>query len=601
MDLLPKVFRTEGDMVKFDPDKIFKSIIKETDMSEEDAKNVTELVVRRIISSGIKFLSGPHIREIVCSILSENHFEQERKIYTRIGMPVMDYEDILEKGPKVKKNILFNPEKIHHWAANQLAEEYTLLRILNDEESKAHLYGDIYIHQLKYFDLRPYEQNWDPRIILKFGLPPLQRWNLTTKSGPPKNLHEAILQLSNWLGYAQTELCGKQNFYFLNLFLAPFARNLSLGEIKRDMKNFIHQINHIAMIVSKNILKASLYCIPAILPNFKELPAIGPEGKILGVYDDYEEECLNIFTVISETLLEGDYNKNKYLYPEQKVFYNENWLEHYESYYLKLFEGIRLKHYPHFINQQSDWLKIRLNKITNNTSMNHGILQKISLNLPRYAYMGRSEDKFMDVLTEKLKLCFEILNKKYRIIKKRLESNHLPFLSGFIDGDPLFELDRQDLCISFIGLNEAVKILTKSDLDDSSETYNFGKSILIYIKELCKEASNNSDKKFNIIEDTNSKAINRFIRLDLNHFPEEAKSYLKQEKHIYTNSSHFSDKSKLKLNEHLLKQGEFQAIIQNGVLDIISISKYNLDTKNLKENLKFVSKDTRLSFLKFIP
>lgn len=173
MDLLPKVFRTEGDMAEFDPSKIFNSIIKETKMSEEDANHITELVVRRIISSGIKFLSGPHIREIVCSMLSENHFEQERKLYTRIGMPLMDYEEILEKGRKPLTEELINPEKVHHWAADQLAEEYTLLRILDDNEAKAHLYGDIHIHKLKYFDLRPLSQIWDPRIILKNGIPPI--------------------------------------------------------------------------------------------------------------------------------------------------------------------------------------------------------------------------------------------------------------------------------------------------------------------------------------------------------------------------------------------------------------------------------------------
>ena len=98
MNLFPKVFRTEGDLAEFDSSKILESIIKETGMSESDANNITELVVRRIISSGIKFLSGPHIREIVCSILSEQHFENERKLYTRIGMPLMDYEKILENG-----------------------------------------------------------------------------------------------------------------------------------------------------------------------------------------------------------------------------------------------------------------------------------------------------------------------------------------------------------------------------------------------------------------------------------------------------------------------------------------------------------------------
>ena len=78
--LIPQVFRTEGDVVPFDPVKIEHSLIRETGLDQRSADRITELVVRRIISSGIKFLSGPHIREIVCSILSEQHFEEERKI-----------------------------------------------------------------------------------------------------------------------------------------------------------------------------------------------------------------------------------------------------------------------------------------------------------------------------------------------------------------------------------------------------------------------------------------------------------------------------------------------------------------------------------------
>ena len=124
--LLPRVFRTEGDWVKFDPSKIYQSIIKETGLDPQSAENVTEIVVRRIISSGIKFLSGPHIREIVCSVLSEQHYEEERKLYTRIGMPLMDYEEILNYGVNENANQDMNPESIHHWAANRISEEYAL-------------------------------------------------------------------------------------------------------------------------------------------------------------------------------------------------------------------------------------------------------------------------------------------------------------------------------------------------------------------------------------------------------------------------------------------------------------------------------------------
>ncbi|GAI59218.1 unnamed protein product, partial [marine sediment metagenome] len=199
-NLLPRVSRTEGDVVPFDPLKIKQSIVKETGLNDKVADSITELAVRRIISSGIMFLSGPHIREIVCSILSEQHFEDERKLYTRIGMPLMDYEAILEKGVKENANQDMNPESIHHWAANRISDEYALLRILDSEEAHAHLYGDIHVHMLRYFDLRPFCQSWDPRMILEHGLPPVDSWAHCSKSGPAGSLRVAVTHLAKWLG-----------------------------------------------------------------------------------------------------------------------------------------------------------------------------------------------------------------------------------------------------------------------------------------------------------------------------------------------------------------------------------------------------------------
>ncbi len=54
--LLPQVFLTEGDVAAFDPVKIEQSLIRETNLDQESADRITELVIRRIISSGIKFL-----------------------------------------------------------------------------------------------------------------------------------------------------------------------------------------------------------------------------------------------------------------------------------------------------------------------------------------------------------------------------------------------------------------------------------------------------------------------------------------------------------------------------------------------------------------
>ncbi len=608
MDLLPKVFRTEGDMVDFDPSKIFNSIISETHMKEDDAKHITELVVRRIIRSGIKFLSGPHIREIVCSILSEQHFEEERKLYTRIGMPLMDYEELLEKGFKGERHQIINPEKIHHKAANQLAEEYTLLRILNDEESKAHLHGDLYIHQLKYFDLRPYSQLWDPRLILHFGLPPLKNWNFSSKTQPPKNLTDACIQLANWLGIIQCEFCGNQGYDFFTIFLAPYATHLSYQEIKTELRRFINEINHFSLISGKNFLKSSIACFPTIIEDLMNLDYIDSQGNKQGIYGDFKEECLKIFNTIIEILIEGDYNKNLYLTPNHLVYFDLNYLNQFKDSYLKLYEEINKTYIPYVINLSSKWIKDALNRNLSDSYFSHGILQKISLNLPRYAYLSKDEDNFLETLKSYVNLAIEILNKKYEIIQKRLTANYLPICSGSINEDPLYDLNKQDLSLGFIGLNEAVQFLTNYELHENDDAYSLGKKILIELNKFCIEKSNQFNRKYSLIENTSNGLMYRFARLDYKHFPmkinpEIEERYKSGEKLSYNNSAHFNRDINLNLKEKIAKQGDYQYLIQNGAIEQISFSKNKSefqDAQAFQRFLAYISEKTQIGCLKFI-
>jgi anaerobic ribonucleoside-triphosphate reductase len=596
MDLLPKVYVTEGDVVEFEPIKIYDSIVKETNMNEEDARKVTELVVRRIISSGMKFLSGPHIREIVCSILSENHYEQERKLYTRIGMPLMDYEEILEKGIPNGSESILNPERIHHWAANQLAEEYTLLRILSDEESKAHLFGDLHIHQLKYFDLRPYNQYYDPRMILENGLPPIKNYNHTCQSYPPKDLKEAADQLTNWLGMAQTEFSGNQGLEFLTVFLAPYCAGMKKETIKTIMKNFIFKINYLLTASGKNVLNTSISASPIILPEFLDIPAIGANGKMVETYANFREECQTLFDALSEVFIEGDACGNPFKSPEHLIFFSHEWLLSHQEQFEQLISEAFKSHNPSFINiDQNKRIKQQVEGYKN-PYMNFGVLQKISINLPRIAFQFKDDVRFEDGLDHLLEICFEILKKKYNIISQRLETNHLPLCSGKVgNGTRLFDLNNQQLCIGVIGLNEAVKIISNEELHESDTAFNLGKSILNKIFVQCKERTRDDGHNYSLIDSSSNRAIKRFIRLDLKHFPKLAF-------HDYQQSTHFSPDANLNLKKKIELQGILHEFIQNEPKMEISIERNKESIQNktdLKEILLYTSKNTHLNRLKF--
>jgi len=314
-NLLPRVFRTEGDVVEFDPSKIELNIIKETGLDQKSADRITEIVVRRIISSGIKFLSGPHIREIVCSVLSEQHFEDERKLYTRIGMPLMDYEAILEYGIDENANQDMNPESIHHWAANRISNEYALLRLLDSEESKAHLFGDLHIHMLRYFDLRPFCQAWDARMILEHGLPPVDSWAHCNKSSPAGSLRVAVTHLAKWLGIIQGEFSGGQGYDYITTFLAPYARGLTAREIEQSMQCLIFETNQIFAARGGQVPFTSISCTPAIPDGLLDIPAIGAHGKVVGKYGDYKDECLQLFDTLTDVYIQGDSNGKLFAFP----------------------------------------------------------------------------------------------------------------------------------------------------------------------------------------------------------------------------------------------------------------------------------------------
>ncbi|MHA2078600.1 MAG: hypothetical protein ACW99X_13490, partial [Candidatus Thorarchaeota archaeon] len=87
---MPKVRTTSSTMESFDANKIIDSLLLEAGLLRVDAQLVAVKVMDRIVASGIKFLSGPLIREMCNSILAEMGFEKERILYTRVGIPMHD-------------------------------------------------------------------------------------------------------------------------------------------------------------------------------------------------------------------------------------------------------------------------------------------------------------------------------------------------------------------------------------------------------------------------------------------------------------------------------------------------------------------------------
>jgi len=626
-NLLPRVFRTEGDVVPFDPYKIEQSIIKETGLDKDSADRITELVVRRIISSGIKFLSGPHIREIVCSILSEQHFEEERKLYTRIGMPLMDYEAILEKGINENANQDMNPESIHHWAANRISDEYALLRILDSEEAHAHLYGDIHVHMLRYFDLRPFCQEWDPRMVLEHGLPPVDSWAHCSKSGPAGSLRVAVTHLAKWLGIIQGEFSGGQGYDYITTFLAPFAKGISERELEQSMQCLIFETNQIFAARGGQVPFTSISCTPTVPEGLLNIPAVGPHGKITGKYGDYKEECLKLFDALTDVYIQGDHNGKLFAFPKHEIKIKKEWLEEFEPSYLKLMEEVATMGTPYFLNMCPDWMPDEIhsqccrkflsgNQIISqcildpekrknvNVWENYvtiGSLQSVSLNLPRYAYISKNENDYFHILDEKMELSARILRKKWDLMEKRLKSGHLPLCSGKLKGQSIFNIKDQNLSVGFTGLNEAIKSLTGFELHEDDTAYELGKKILNYMVGKCNTMTDRDGKVYSLWEQPAESASSRMAKLDLKHFPKKAIPQSSGDSAYYTNSCHLRYDADIPLSERIRKQGDFHPIVEGGVITHIWLGEQKPDINGLWELTKNICLNTNTAYFAYTP
>lgn len=90
IDLIPFIIDKTLEKKKFNPTLIYESLLRETDISKNDANDTTKQVVRLLIGADLKIVTSPMIREITNTVLLQKGLEIIRLQYTRIGFPYFD-------------------------------------------------------------------------------------------------------------------------------------------------------------------------------------------------------------------------------------------------------------------------------------------------------------------------------------------------------------------------------------------------------------------------------------------------------------------------------------------------------------------------------
>jgi len=503
----------------FDRNKIAESLIKEAGVPIDLAQKVARETEERLLKLDTKYLTAPLIREFVNAILIERGLEEYRHKLTRLGLPVYDVTQLIKAMSQSSANV----ETVRMAAGNRVMEEYTLLNTLPRDVADAHLSGALNLDDLAYWILKLNSFMHDPRYFFKYGLTFGETASDNISIHPPKSFRAALHLMANILKITSAEVSHEQGIDFFNIFLAPFIKNLSEGEIKEELNYFLSSIN---LTTSTGISLGIEIEIPGFIAESK---AIGPEGKTVGIYGDYIDEANTLASLMLSSLSAMSkpkpvFNPSFIIKMSPEIFKSgegENLL--YEAHKLAIY-GL-----PYFANSltkhegasylatghtfSADWKKdweldiIRV-----------GCMGSVTINLPRAFYESKSRETFFENLYDFSEKALRALEIKYLTIKQRAYEGLLPFLTQGEKIDSYCRLNNSLFLLSPVGLNETVQLVTKSNIYESNKSLKFAEEVFSYLRKIVGEYSNKRGMRCALSLTPNPEASKRMAALDVERY-----------------------------------------------------------------------------------
>ena len=557
-EVMPNVRTSDGHMLKWDRGAIVRQLMRESKLAEkfygippidEDiAIKVAKEAEKRIRYMGVKFLSGPLVREIVNVILLEDHHIEWRNISTRVGTPVYDAH-MIDVGDGFESNenanLQDNAETSHKKKADKISKEQYLLS-LPLKLADAHIKGDIHIHDLEYFGTRSFCQDWDLRYFFYYGLMPDGSGTKASVAGPAKKAEVAVLHAVKALGSAQTNFAGGQGFYNFLTFIAPYFEGLSYDEIEQLMQMFVYEMTQMMVARGGQLVFSSVQLTPGVPKIWRDKPAVYG-GKIwngkhapLRTYGEFEREVRIAFKALMNVMLKGDYWGKPFNFPKPEISIepdfmveDENFnrthpeLPTYDELYGLAFELAAKFGTPYFDNQLPEYrgagkgiscyqcCAYQFSSSPDDKEFESKLLfkdgrhfsmggwQVVSVNCPRAAFRAEHDDeRLYNELRHLMDISVELFKVKKRWMDIIIRNNRMPFVTQRPrdpitgeKGDIAAYISDLVYIIGVVGINEMVQHHLGMQLHESPDAKKLAIRAMtemdLYAKELSQKHNMN--------------------------------------------------------------------------------------------------------------
>ncbi|TAH59167.1 MAG: ribonucleoside triphosphate reductase [Bacillota bacterium] len=490
---------------------------------------------------------------------------------------VEDYLNIADWRVKENSTVNYSLGGLILSNSGAVTANYWLSEVYDEEVANAHRSAAIHIHDLSM--LSAYCAGWDIEKIIRDGVGGVEG---KISSKPAKHLFTLANQLVNFLGIMQNEWAGAQAFSSFDTYLAPFVKadNLTYAEVKQAIQSFVFGVNTPSRWGSQAPF-SNITLDWTVPSDLADRPAIVGGKDMPFKYKDCQKEMDMINKAFLEVMIEGDANGRGFQYPipTYSVTRDFSW-EETENNKL-LFEMTAKYGTPYFSNyinsdmEPSDVrsmccrLRLDLRELRKKgggffgAGSNTGSVGVVTLNMPRLAYLSRTEVEFFNELDKLMDISARSLKVKRDVVSKLLEDGLFPYTKRYLGN-----FDNHFSTIGLVGMNEAclnARWLGKDLGDPESQAFTI--KVLNHMREKLSDYQEAYGDLYNLEATPAESTAYRFAKHDKVRYPDIITARLGEDGDpFYTNSSHLPVGYTASISEALDIQDEMQTLYTSGTV-----------------------------------
>ncbi|MDD3113211.1 MAG: ribonucleoside triphosphate reductase [Candidatus Izemoplasmatales bacterium] len=636
--MLKQIIKRDQTVVPFRKEKIVLAIFKAASSvggsdfakSEELTDEVIK-IAEATYQSGIADVEG--IQDIVEKVLIENGHAKTAKAFilyrekrrasreanALIGATIDMFTEYLnDRDWQINENA--NTQKSINGLNNYVREEFTknywLHEVYPANIREAHLNGDIHIHDLGFFG--PYCAGWDLRQIITGGFGGVSN---KVESSPAKHLRSLLGQIVNSTFTTQGETAGAQAWSSFDTYLAPFIRydNLEYKQVKQALQEFIFNLNVPTRVGFQCPFSNLTFDIVA--PRTMRDQNVIIAGKLMPeTYGDFQAEMDMINLAFCDVMMEGDAKGRVFTFPIPTINVTKDfaWDSPVVEKFMEITAKYGIPYFSNYINSDlspEDALSMCCRLRLDTTELRKrggglfgsnpltGSIGVVTINLPRLAYLSKSETEFFTRLWETIHLAKKSLEIKRKIIEEQSDKGLYPYSAHYLKDIKLktgqYWFNHFNT-IGLIGMNEAIQNLLGKAIDLTSDIgQKFAIKTLHYMRDVIKDIQEETGHYYNLEATPAEGTSYRLAKRDKERFPDIITAG--KETPYYTNSSQLPVGFTDDIFETLDLQDELQSLYTGGTVLHLYLGERIKDTTTTKNLIKKVFERYKLPYISLTP